>query len=164
MRRFTWMGFVALVGLASVSCNNALEGKEVFIATLSGGQEVPARETAASGSSQIIVEGNQITYSIEVDDITSIIQAHIHTAPAGVNGPVRLFLYPSLARNFPAPLVTTTDKTILVEATVDSSEVNGVTYAELLEAMRSGNAYVNVHTTQFPGGEIRGIISPQNID
>jgi len=164
MRRFAWMGFVALAGLASVSCNNALEGKEVFIATLTGGQEVPGRETAASGSAQIIVEGNQITYSIEVDDITSIIQSHIHIAPAGVNGPVRLFLYPAPPATLPAPLITVTEKSILVEATVNASDVTGVSYAELLEAMRSGNAYVNVHTTQFPSGEIRGIINPQNID
>ena len=163
MRRFAWMGVVALAGLAGVSCNNALEGKEVFIATLSGGQEVPARATAASGTAQIIVEGNQITYAIEVDDITAITASHIHTAPPGVNGSVRLFLYPA-PPSTSAPQVTVTEKSILVEATVDASAVNGVTYAELLAAMRSGNAYVNVHTTQFPGGEIRGDISPQNID
>ena len=164
MRRFAWMGFVALAGLASVSCNDALEGREVFIATLTGDQEVPARPTGASGTAQIIVDGNQISFAVEVDDITSVIQAHIHTAPAGVNGPVRLFLYPTLARNFPAPLVTVSEKTILAEATVPSSEVNGVTFDELLSAMRSGGAYVNVHTTQFPGGEIRGIIRPQPVD
>ena len=164
MRRFAWMGVVALAGLAGVSCNNALEGKEVFIAPLSGSQEVPARETAASGNAQFIVEGNQITYSIEVDDIVSIIQSHIHIAPAGVNGPVRLFLYPAPPATLPAPLITVTEKSILVEATVDSSEVNGITYEELLTAMRSGNTYVNVHTTQFPGGEIRGVIQPQNLD
>jgi hypothetical protein len=164
MRRFAWMGIVALAGLASVSCNDALEGKEVFIATLSGGEEVPARGTGANGTAQIIVEGNQITYSIEIDDITSIIQSHIHTAAPGVNGPVRLFLYPAPPAVLPAPLVTVSDKTILVEATVDSSFVNGVTFEELLAAMRSGNAYVNVHTTEFPGGEMRGVIRPQSID
>ena len=163
MRRFAWMGIVALAGLASVSCNNALEGKEVFIATLSGGEEVPARGTSANGRAQIIVEGNQITYAIEIDDITAITASHIHTAAPGVNGPVRLFLYPA-PPNTSAPQVTVTDKQILVEATVNSSSVNGVTYEELLNAMRSGNAYVNVHTTQFPGGEMRGVIRPQTIN
>lgn len=164
MRRFAWMGIVAWAGLGSVSCNNALEGKEVFMADLSGAEEVPARSTGANGSAQFIVEGNQITYAIEIDDITSIIQAHIHTGAPGVNGPVRLFLYPAPPATLPAPLVTVTDKTILVEATVDSSFVNGVTYEELLAAMRSGNAYVNVHTTQFPGGEMRGTVRVQAID
>jgi len=165
MRRFAWLGLVALAGVGGVSCGDStLQDKEVFVATLSGAEEVPARGTGANGSAQFIVEGNQITYAIEVDDITSIIQAHIHTGAPGVNGPVRLFLYPAPPASLPAPLVTVTDKTILVEATVDSSSVNGVTYEELLTAMRSGNAYVNVHTTQFPGGEIRGTVRVQNVD
>lgn len=163
MRRFAWMGIVALAGLASVSCNNALEGKEVFIANLSSADEVPARPTGANGTAQIIVEGNQISYAIEVDDITAITFSHIHTAAPGVNGPVRLFLYPPRAGD-PAPQVTVTDKHILVQATVDSSQVNGVTYEELLNAMRTGNAYVNVHTAQFPGGEMRGAIRLQAVD
>ena len=163
MRRFAWMGVLALAGLANVSCNDALEGKEVFIATLSGGEEVPARSTAANGTAQFLVEGNQITYAIEIDDITAITAAHIHTAAPGVNGPVRLFLYPA-PPNTSAPQVTVTDKTILVEATVDSAAVNGVSYEQLLDAMRTGNAYVNVHTTQFPGGEMRGTIRPQSLN
>jgi len=137
----------------------------VFIATLSGGEEVPARPTGANGSAQIIVEGNQITYAIEIDDITAITASHIHAEPGapGVNGPVRLFLYPP-RQGDPAPQVTTSDKMILVEATVDSSGVNGISYEQLLTAMRTGNAYVNVHTVQFPAGEMRGTIRPQSLD
>lgn len=165
MRRFALMGVVALAGLASVSCNDALEGKEAFIATLSGAQEVPARPTAANGTAQILVEGNQITYAIEIDDITAITASHIHAVPGapGVIGPVRLFLYPP-RQGDPAPQVTTTDKKILVQATVDAANVNGISYEQLLDAMRTGNAYVNVHTTQFPGGEMRGVIRPQNLN
>jgi hypothetical protein len=163
MRRFAWMGIVALAGLAGVSCNNALDGKEVFVANLSSSDEVPARPTAANGTAQIIVDGNQISYSIEVDDITGITVSHIHTAAPGVNGPVRLFLYPPRAGD-PAPQVTVTDKTVLVQATVDASLINGVTFDELLAAMRSGNAYVNVHTVQFPSGEMRGAIHPVSVD
>ena len=80
-----------------------------------------------------------------------------------MNAPVRLFLYPPRAGD-PAPQITVTEKTILVQATVDSSLVSGVTYDELLNAMRSGNAYVNVHTVQFPGGEMRGQIRVANVD
>jgi hypothetical protein len=165
MRRFAWMGIVALAGLASMSCNDALEGKEAFIANLTGGEEVPPRSTGASGTAQIFVEGNQVTYAIEVDDITAVTAAHIHAEPGapGVNGPVRLFLYPPRAGD-PAPQVTTTNKLILVQATVDSSNVSGITFDQLLTAMRTGNAYVNVHTVQFPGGEIRGTVRAQNLD
>lgn len=164
MRRFAWMGLVALAGLAGVSCDDALEGKEVFVANLTSADEVPARPTGANGTAQFIVEGNQITYAIEVDDITAITFSHIHALGApGVNAPVRLFLYPPAAGTTP-PQVTVTDKHILVQATVDSSSVNGITFEELLNAMRTGNAYVNVHTAQFPSGEMRGQIRLANVD
>ena len=160
MRRLAWMGLVALAGLGGVACNDSLEGKEVFIATLSGAEEVPARSTAANGAAQIIVDGDQISYSIEVDDINSITAAHIHSGVPGVNGPIRLFLYPP-RQGDPAPQVSTTERRILVSATVPSSNVSGVTFQELLAQMRSNGAYVNVHTTTFPGGEIRGTVRPQ---
>jgi len=44
----------------------------------------------------------------------------------------------------------------LVQATFTSSDVTGVAFNDLLNEMRNGNAYVNVHTTTFPAGEIRG--------
>ncbi len=159
MRRFAWMAILA-AGLTGVACNDATEGTEVFVATLSGGEEVPARATAASGAAQIIVDGDQISYSIEVDDITAVTAAHIHSGAPGVNGPIRLFLYPP-RQGDPAPQVTTTDRRILVSATVPSSNVSGVTFQELLAQMRANGAYVNVHTVQFPGGEIRGTVRPQ---
>jgi|SRR6188768_3016130 len=164
MRRFAWMGIVALVGFGGVSCNDTLEGKEVFIANLTAGEEVPARPTAANGTAQFIVDGNQISYAIEVDDITAITFSHIHALAApGANAPVRLFLYPPAAGTTP-PQVTVTEKHILVQATVDASAVSGITYNELLDAMRSGNAYVNVHTAEFPSGEMRGQIRRANVD
>jgi hypothetical protein len=45
---------------------------------------------------------------------------------------------------------------ILISGSFQASQVTGVTYEELLNQMRAGTAYANVHTTQFPGGEIRG--------
>ncbi len=160
MRHFAWMGILALAGLAGVACNDATEGKEVFIATLSGAEEVPARPTAANGAAQIIVDGDQITYAIEIDDIASITAAHIHSGAPGVNGPIRLFLYPP-QQGTTVPQVTTSDKRILVQATVPSSNVSGVSFQELLAQMRANGAYVNVHTTTFPSGEMRGTVRPQ---
>jgi hypothetical protein len=161
MRRFAWVGIVALAGLAGVSCNDALEGTEAFVATLTGAEEVPARSTGANGSAQIIIDGDQISYSIEVDDITAITAAHIHSGAPGVNGPIRLFLYPS-RQGDPAPQVTTSERMILVQATVPSSNVSGITFDQLVSEMRAGTAYVNVHTVQFPGGEIRGTVRVLN--
>jgi CHRD domain-containing protein len=162
MRRYAW-AIVAAAVLSGVSCNDALEDREVFEAVLSPAEEVPARPSAASGRAQVYIDGDRISYAIEVDDITAITAAHIHSGPAGVNGPIRLFLWP-IVQGTTVPQVTTTDKGILVEATVPSSNVNGVTYQELLTQMRSGGAYVNVHTVQFGGGEMRGQVRPLSVD
>lgn len=162
MRRYAW-AIVAAAVLSGVSCNDALEDREVFEAILSGAEEVPPRPTAANGRAQIYVDGDLISYAIEVDDITSITAAHIHSGAPGVNGSIRLFLYP-IVQGTTVPQVTTTDKGILVEATVPSSNVSGVTYQELLNQMRNNGAYVNVHSVQFPGGEMRGTIRPLSVD
>ena len=162
MRRYAW-AIVAATVLSGVSCNDALEDREVFQAVLTPAEEVPPRPTAANGIAQIYIDGDRISYSIQIDDITAITAAHIHSGVAGTNGPIRLFLYPT-QQGTTVPQVTTTDKRILVEATVPSSNVNGVTYQELLDQMRNGGAYVNVHTVQFGGGEMRGTVRPLSVD
>jgi hypothetical protein len=147
----------AVVALGSVGCDRGTDGTEVFDATLSGQNEVPVRGTAASGSAGLVFDGTQVHYSIEVDDINSVLQAHIHSGAAGVNGPVRVFLFPPPPANaVTTNPFTTTEKRQMVEGTFIPSDVGGVTFNELLSQMRAGTAYVNVHTTQFPGGEIRG--------
>jgi hypothetical protein len=163
MRRFAWIGIVALAGALGASCNDALEDTEVFQANLSPAEEVPPRPSAASGTAQIFVEGDRISYAIEIDDIEEITAAHIHSGVPGTNGPIRLFLYPP-QQGQAVPRVTTTDRRILVEATVPSSNVSGVTFSQLLDQMRNGGAYVNVHTVRFGAGEMRGAIRPLAVD
>jgi hypothetical protein len=51
---------------------------------------------------------------------------------------------------------------VLAEGTFTASNVSGIGFGDLLTAIRNGTAYVNVHTTQFPGGEIRGQLSRAN--
>ena len=60
-----------------------------------------------------------------------------------------------------APL-TVSEKTILAEGTFTAANVTGISFADLLAAIRAGNTYVNVHTTAFPGGEIRGQLARAN--
>jgi CHRD domain len=145
----------AVLGLALVSCNDALDGSEQFLAVLSGANEVPARATAASGAMGFVVRGNRVDYSVEVHGIGSITGAHLHTGAAGVNGPIRIALYPGPGSNFSTNPSAAFDGQ-LYEGSFEASDVTGVTYADLLAGMRAGTVYGNVHTTQYPGGEIRG--------
>ncbi len=133
-----------------------------FSATLSGAEEVPANTSTATGSATLSVSGDQITYTINVTNLQNPVLAHIHVAAEGVNGPVRMDL---CGTGDPQPPCASTG----VLATGTNGTTNGITFEELLSAMRSGEAYVNVHTDNGqpppntgPGdlvaGEIRGQI------
>ena len=93
MRRPLWAGLsCAVLGLALVSCNDALDGSETFQVQLSGANEVPARAASGSGAMGFVVTGNRVDYSIEINGLSNITGAHIHSGAAGVNGPIRIAL------------------------------------------------------------------------
>jgi len=145
-------------GLFAAGCEDATEGQEIFTTTLSGANEVPARSTGASGFSQVVIDGDRVHYAVEIDDIANVFAAHIHTGASGVNGPVRVTFFTTAQ----STALSTSDRHILAEGTFTSSNVSGISFPDLLAAIRAGTAYVNVHTTQFPGGEIRGQLQRAN--
>jgi hypothetical protein len=132
-----------------------------FTAPLSGREEVPAADTRATGNAvfQLSKDGTELSYKLIVANIQNVTMAHIHLAPAGVNGPVVLWLYPS---GPPAQLIPGRTQGILAQGTATADDLvgplAGAELADLIEAIQAGGAYVNVHTSQFPGGEIRGQI------
>jgi CHRD domain-containing protein len=136
------------IGLVASSCSKGSDGLTVWQADLVGANEVPARNTAASGTAGITFDGTTVSYSVELHNINNVLFGHIHSGAAGANGPVRVFLYPG-------PVVASVDG-ILVQGTFTAANVTGVTFEQLIEQMRAGTAYVNFHTTQYPGGEVRG--------
>ena len=139
---------VLSTGLVASGCSKGSDDLTIWQADLAGSNEVPARDTAASGTAGITFDGTNLSFVIRVQNIDDVILAHIHSGAAGANGPVRVDL-------FLGPSTSVTDGT-LAEGTLTAANVRGVTFEELLDQMRTGNAYVNVHTTRFPGGEIRG--------
>jgi CHRD domain-containing protein len=148
------------LAMAGVGCTKGTDNAEVFQVTLSGANEVPSRATPASGAMGFVIRGNRVDYSIEVYNLTTpIIGAHIHCcgaqATASVNGPIRIALFPGPGANSTSnPLGGVNGQ--LYEGAFEASDVVGVTFQELVASMRAGTAYGNVHTTQYPGGEIRG--------
>lgn len=132
-----------------------------FTAHLWGDQEVPPRETLAQGQAifKLSKDGTELSYKLIVANLDSITMAHIHLAPVGSNGGVVAWLYPSAP---PASLIPGTTNGILAQGVLtDASLVgalDGQTLEDLVEEFLNGNAYVNVHTTLYPGGEIRGQI------
>lgn len=157
MRRFVLSkaGLVLVCLVAVVGCNDATEDVTLLQADLSGANEVPPRGTAAQGAAGLQVDGTTVHYSIEVHAISAVTGAHIHSGAAGVNGPIRISLYPGPGVNFSSTPTGNVDG-VLIQGSFTASQVTGITFDQLLSEMRAGTAYANVHTSQFPGGEVRG--------
>jgi hypothetical protein len=159
--------------------------QEVFTPATPGGP-TPA-DSHAQGQAIIKIDrdGGSFDYKLIASNIENVVQAHIHCAPPGVNGPIVVWFYPS--KTATAALTTANGRHdgVLMEDTIEpanvrtftSNAVNNAacplatagapTFAEVLDKIRSGNAYVNIHTNDqvaptnsgpgdFPGGEVRG--------
>lgn len=132
-----------------------------FIAPMSGDQEVPAADTRARGQATFTLssDGSELSYRLVVANLHNVTMAHIHRAPAGENGPVVAWLYPS---GPPPQLIEGRSSGVLATGTLTADnlvgQLAGGTLEDLVALMRAGETYVNVHTTAYPGGEIRGQI------
>jgi hypothetical protein len=126
-----------------------------FTAQLTGDEEVPPSGSDATGSAAFTLDGDSMQYTLNVTNIYNVTAAHIHVAPVGVNGPVVVPLFSGNA--------TGLVDGVLAEGTITADDLAGplagMTMDDLVAEIDSGNTYVNVHTSAFPGGEIRGQIS-----
>jgi hypothetical protein len=132
-----------------------------FNTHMTGAEEVPARETRAQGQAifKLSKNGQSLSYKLIVANIQNVTMVHIHRAPAGANGPVVAWLYPSSP---PAQLIPGRSQGVLAEGVITAADLVGPMASQSLDVLitelRAGNAYVNVHTAQYPPGEIRGQI------
>lgn len=136
-------------------------GPHNFRTHASGDQEVPANSSRAQGQAifQLSSDGTELSYRLIVANIQNVTMAHIHLAPAGVNGPVVAWLYPSAP---PAQLIPGRSAGVLATGVITEANLvgplAGMSMSALVDALSGGNAYVNIHTSQFPPGEVRGQI------
>ena len=148
---------LAVAGLAAAGENNN------YSVHLDGDTEVPANASLGTGQAifKLSPDGTSLDYKLIVANLDNPVAAHIHIGPPGVNGPVVVLL-------FSGPPGTGTANGVIAEGTVTAANLTGPLagqpFSALVAALNSGNAYVNVHTTQFPAGEIRGTTRLQSID
>lgn len=156
-----------LLTLLTASATLSVGPPQNLVAPLNGGEEVPARDTNAHGLAkfQLNADGTELSWILIASNIDNVVASHIHVGPAGVNGPVVLFLFGSVAPGggrHDGVLATATAANL-------TGPLTGQPLSALIDAMESGGAYVNVHTNDgvgdtnsgpgdFPGGEIRGQI------
>ena len=134
--------------------------KELFKATLTGAQEVPPVSSDASGKAFLRVDNSEteIEIQLHVSEGQGITQAHIHCAPVGQNGSVVVFLAGLHSAGLDIDGKWISNAVITAGSIVNAA--CGATIAELVEAMRDGDTYVNVHSIANASGEIRGQIAP----
>jgi hypothetical protein len=127
--------------------------------TLSGTQEVqtPAVVSAATGSATFQLDNSQsaITVNLATSGLTNVTASHIHFGKPGANGGIMFSIFAAPA-TFTSPLT----KTLTVADFTPVPAAGIATVADAVNAILSGNAYINVHTSAFTGGEIRGQIGP----
>lgn len=130
------------------------KGKEnIFSASLKGSNEIPSVNTKASGEAivRISKEGNSISYKLIASNLKNVRAAHFHMATDDANGPVVAFLF-SGEREIQNGLLS--EGTIMAEDVIGPLAGKGL--EALIDNIRNGKIYVNVHTSDYPSGAIRG--------
>ena len=96
-------------------------------------------------------------YEVDVANINNVTLAHIHQGKTGMNGPVVVVLFNSESK--PLGMVHGP----LAQGNFTPADLKGPLagkqLSDLVNMIKNGDAYVNVHTTQNPEGEIRGQLS-----
>ena len=167
MRKLLGLGAALLLLLLAVAGLAVAGPSQNYAVHLNGGTEVPANDSRGAGQTilRLSPDGTSLDYKLIVANLDNPIAAHIHLGPEGVNGPVVAFLFG------PAAPGEGTANGVIGEGTITSANLVGPLAGQplstLVEALNTGNAYVNVHTNDgvpppstgpgdLPGGEIRG--------
>jgi hypothetical protein len=160
MKRSELITLVVLAALLATLGLPALAAANHLRATLSGYQEVPTVSSSGRGSfrGHQTAGGAGVQYSLTYAGVGTPTAAHLHFGAVAIDGGIIAFLCGGGGKPACPASGTPVNGTI---AAGDITAVQGLdTMAELLRALQAGVVYVNVHTSTFPGGEIRGQIRP----
>ena len=121
-------------------------GDQNFVAHLSAGDEVPSNESLAQVQAifHLSADGTRLDYKLIAANLDNVVFAHIHLAPAGVNGPVVAFLFG------PAAAGGGRFSRVLAPGTITEDDLNMHT--------NDGGAPGGTGPGDLPGGEVRGQI------
>ncbi|MEQ1756849.1 MAG: CHRD domain-containing protein [Vicinamibacterales bacterium] len=156
------MNKLLATGLIATALVLALAGPSAaqeirMIASLTGGEETPGLLTGALGTAEVVIDSQRrsVTVTLNLFNLpTGTTAGHIHVGPKGVAGPVVL--------DFGFPAGRTGDMALVFGLGPRDfrprPDIGINTIDDAIQAIVGGNAYVNVHTTSFPAGEIRGQI------
>src|SRR5688572_8279173 len=167
---------IAVVVLVSASTVVWAQGFKKISEFLTGYEEVPSVSTTGTGdfNARISNDGSRIDWELSYANLEGAVQqAHIHFGQKGVNGGISVFLCTNLGNGpagtqpCPAPPATISGTIVAADvspnipatAAARTQGINTGEIDELIKAIRAGATYVNVHSTLWPGGEIRSQIN-----
>lgn len=167
------LAVIALVSAATVVL--AQGGFKKISELLLGYNEVPSVSTTGGGNFTATISNDEsrIDWELSYSDLEGAIQqAHIHIGNVGVNGGISVFLCTNLGNGpagiqpCPAPPATISGTILAADVSPNipatlaarNQGLNTGEIDELIKAIRAGATYVNVHSTTWPGGEIRSQI------
>lgn len=147
---------LAMAGVFALLVSTQAQAQTLnFTAALSGGNEVPGVVTGAAGTATISL--NQatgvVTYRVDVYNMpVGTTASHFHIGAPGVSGPVVVNFTVATNISNDYAITGTASATDLVQRAAQG--INS--WEDFLQALMLGNIYVNVHSTNNAGGEIRG--------
>jgi hypothetical protein len=166
---------LVLIAITLLQAPAAQAAPITLAATLSGAAEIPSNNSPGAGQATVVLDPTANTLHVQVSfsGLTSGTTAsHIHccvpAAPPALPGNLLVATTTPTFPDFPLGATSGTYDHIL-DLTLSSSynpafvtAEGGVPQAEaaLIAALESGANYLNIHTTNFPGGEIRGALVP----
>lgn len=161
---------VAVIALVSTATLVGAQGFKRISEILTGYEETPsAVSTTGTGSfnARISNDESRIDWELSYSNLEGAVQqAHIHFGQKSVTGPITVFLCTNLGNGpagtqpCPAPPATISGTIVAADVTNLANErgISAGELDELIAAIRAGATYVNVHSTRWPGGEIRAQI------
>ncbi|KAL4419195.1 hypothetical protein ABPG77_007785 [Micractinium sp. CCAP 211/92] len=151
-----WIGGAAAHWQANLDVMNQVPPPtEEAVAMLEGATGVFTMWEGAAGT---------INWNLAVKGVTNMTMAHIHIGNATTSGDVSVFLVPvgeKPGKDGSLPMLDppVTEMMYTASSSFKAKDVGGgLTLKELLALASTGGVYVNVHTTEYPGGAIRGQI------
>lgn len=161
------LAVTAAVGLAAPAAAH----QSVYAAPLLGSSEVPAAATTGTGSATVTIDFDLLTMRVQAsfsDLLGTVTASHIHCCVAPGSNVGVASMTPSFA-GFPTGVKAgnydhTFDLSLASSYNAAFITANGGTVGSAFNALTTGldagKAYLNVHTSSFGGGEIRGLLAP----
>ena len=150
--------------LFAFSAAYAANTTQVYSAKLIGDNEVPPINSTGTATFQMHVDTSTatptITFTLTFANLSSSATlSHLHFAPTNVIGGVMIFLCGGGGQPACPAATSGTITGTITAANVTGPTAQGIAAGDLasaLEAVGDGESYANLHTTNFPAGEIRG--------